>query len=130
MSTEEVLSEWQAAMNDTAYFYVSGDEISDITLSECHHPESLISDARYRMPTKWEVMTVLRYVAPPSGYWKSRQRVLCYDNETGVWYSFAWNIGNVTKAGYKTPYTVMPIRTERRERNECNISISINDKWQ
>ena len=75
---EEVL----LATNDTARFYLSGTEISNVRLNLYPTPSSLIKDPRYRLPTKLEVYGLLKQAVIPSGYWQSRQRIICYDTPT------------------------------------------------
>uniref|UniRef100_UPI004024CD05 hypothetical protein n=1 Tax=Alloprevotella sp. TaxID=1872471 RepID=UPI004024CD05 len=76
----------------------------------------------------------------PSDYWNSRQRILCYDAPedrnhklgntqfgTGNYYTFVPH-GNVTKAGQRTNYCILPIRSERIAESSA-VYITINDKW-
>jgi hypothetical protein len=117
------------AENDTARFYLSGVEYSGITLTAYPTPQTLIADPRYRMPTKLEVSGTLKAVVPPSGYWQSKQRILCYDTTTGIYYTYIPG-GTVTRAGYKTQYCILPIRAERKSKDgNTEINITINDQW-
>ena len=121
--TGEVL--W--AENDTERFYLQGVELSGVVLADSPTPYELITSHVYRMPTKLEVAQVLRYADLPDGYWMSKQRILCMDDHSGNYYTFVPH-GTVTKAGMKTKYCILPIRTERIRDIE-HIDITINDKW-
>ena len=134
---EEVL----LATNDTARFYLSGTEISNVQLNLYPTPSSLIKDPRYRLPTKLEVYGVLKQAVIPSGYWQSRQRILCYDTSkdfgikigsayfgTGMYYTYIPN-GTVIRAGMKTKYCILPIRSELRTPGN-SLHITINDEWE
>lgn len=129
------------AVNDTARFYLSGVEYSGITLAAYPIPSSLIADARYRLPTKLEVSDLLRKVSLPDGYWQSKQRILCYDTPedadnksgsavfgTGYYYTYVPN-GTIAKAGFKTEYCILPIRSERILGANTSTGIIVNDKW-
>lgn len=135
---EEVL----LATNDTARFYLSGTEISNIRLNLYPTPSDFIKDPRYRLPTKLEVYCVLNQAAIPSGYWQSRQRILCYDTPrdfgikigsayfgTDMYYTYIPN-GTVIRAGMKTKYCILPIRTEQRTQDNSSLHITINDEWE
>ena len=135
---EEVL----LATNDTARFYLSGTEISNVRLNLYPTPSSLIKDPRYRLPTKLEVYGLLKQTVIPSGYWQSRQRILCYDTSadfgtqigsahfgTGMYYTYIPN-GTVIRAGMKTKYCILPIRTELRTPDNSSLHITINDEWE
>lgn len=132
-NAEEVL----IAITDTARFYLSGIEISNVMLQDYPTPETLIQDTRYRLPRRLEVYQVLRLYTLPAGYWLSGQRILCYDDPndagakigtttfgTGDYYTFLLGT-TMTKAGYKTNYCIIPIRSERINR----WSIDVDDKW-
>ena len=112
------------AENDTARFYLSGLEYSGITLTAYPTPQTIIRDSRYRMPTKLEVSRMLKTADMPQGYWRSGERILCYDSPadagqkygstsfgSGDYYTYEPH-GTLTKAGRKTKYCVLPIRTE------------------
>lgn len=117
------------AENDTARFYLSGVEYSDITLTAYPTPQVLITDLRYRMPTKLEVFGTLKAATLPDGYWQSKQRILCYDTTTDTYYTYIPG-GTVTRAGYKTGYCILPIRTERKTANgNTTIDITLGDQW-
>lgn len=129
------------ATNDTARFYLSGVEIRNVMLSYYPSPSTLIKNTRYRMPTKLEVHQVLRNADIPQGYWKSKQRILCYDhpNDEGIkigstlfcsggYYTFIPH-GSITKAGFQTMYCILPIRTERINKTTEHTIIDVNDKW-
>lgn len=129
------------AANDTALFYLSGMEYADITLEAYPTPSLQIASPRYRLPTKLEVSELLRKVSLPNGYWKSKQRILCYDTPqnadiksgsstfgTGSYYTYVPN-GTITKAGFKTKYCILPIRSERIPNASTCIGVTINDKW-
>lgn len=113
--------------NDTARFYLSGVEVSDVVLGDYPAPSSLITDARYRLPTRLEAAHVLKYADVPDGCWQSKQRIVCMDDQSGSYYSFVPH-GTVTKAGMKTKYCVLPIRTERTS-EEGHVDITVNDEW-
>lgn len=129
------------ATNDTARFYLSCTEICNVMLSTSPTPSKLIEYFPYRMPTKLEVFAVLRTATIPEGYWKSGQRILCYDTPsdvkaqigstrfgTGNYYTYVPN-GTIVKAGMKTNYCILPIRTEPLNRQTDKITIDVNDKW-
>lgn len=113
--------------NDTARFYLSGVEVSDVVLGDYPAPSSLITDARYRLPTRLEAAHVLKYADVSDGCWQSKQRIVCVDDQTGSYYTFVPH-GTVTKAGTKTKYCVLPIRTERTS-EEGYVDITVNDEW-
>lgn len=133
---EEVL----LATNDTARFYLSGTEISGIVLADYPTPSVLITDHHYRLPTRLEAAQVLKFVDIPEGYWQSGQRILCYDVPTdadikvgstiygtGDYYTFMSH-STVTRAGMKTKYCIMPIRSELLTPGN-SLHITINDEW-
>ena len=135
---EEVL----LATNDTARFYLSGTEISNVRLNLYPTPSSLIKDPRYRLPTKLEVYGLLKQTVIPSGYWQSSQRILCYDTPkdfgikigsayfgTDMYYTYVPN-GTVIRAGMKTQYCLLPIRSELRTPDNSSLHITINDEWE
>ena len=115
------------AENDTARFYLQGIELSGVVLTYYPTPSVLITNPVYRLPTKSEASHVLKYADLPDGYWMSKQRILCIDDESGNYYTFVPN-GTVTKAGMKTKYCILPIRTERTREVE-HVDITINDEW-
>lgn len=133
---EEVL----LATNDTARFYLSGTEISGIVMADYPTPSVLIADHHYRLPTRLEAAQVLKFSDMPEGYWQSGQRILCYDVPTdadikvgstiygtGDYYTFTPH-STVTRAGMKTKYCILPIRSELRT-TDNSIHITINDEW-
>lgn len=136
------LPEFLVATNDTARFYLSGMEITDVTLSAYPDPSQLVSDSRYRIPTRLEAVTVLRDIALPYNYYHSAQRILCYDtpsdygikvNSTkfGTGYFYTYMPGStVTRAGQKTKYCIIPIRTELIQSDGSKVDITVNDRWQ
>lgn len=115
------------AENDTARFYLQGIELSGVVLTYYPTPSVLITNPIYRLPTKSEASQVLKYADLPNGYWMSKQRILCVDDDSGNYYTFVPH-GTVTKAGMKTKYCILPIRTERTMEVE-HVDITINDKW-
>ena len=115
------------AENDTALFYLQGIELSDVALTYYPTPSLLITNPIYRLPTKSEASQVLKYADMPDGYWLSKQRILCVDDQSGNYYTFVPH-GTVTKAGMKTKYCILPIRTERTREVE-HVDITINDEW-
>ncbi len=128
--------------NDTALFYMSGMEIRNVQLSSSPTPSDLIKGSRYRLPTKLEVFAVLKHAPIPDGYWISGQRILCYDSPndiglqigsthfgSGLYYTYIPN-GTIVKAGYKTKYCILPIRTERLIKRNDTIIIGIDDCWE
>ena len=134
---EEVL----LATNDTARFYLSGTEISGIVLADYPTPSVLITDHHYRLPTRLEAAQVLKFSDMPEGYWQSGQRILCYDVPTdadikvgstiygtGDYYTFM-PYSTVTRAGMKTKYCILPIRSELRTPGN-SLHITINDEWE
>ena len=129
------------AENDTARFYLQGVEISGVVLADCPTPSVLITDSRYRLPTRLEVSQFLKYAAVPEGYWQSGQRVLCYDDPrdkdvkvgstwygTGDYYTFTPH-STVIHAGMKTKYCILPIRSERTRGKE-GVDITVRDEWE
>lgn len=113
--------------NDTARFYLQSIELSGVVLTYSPTPSVLITSPVYRMPTKSEASEVLRYADLPDGYWISKQRILCVDDQSGSYYTFVPH-GTVTKAGMKTKYCILPIRTERTGEEE-HVGITVNDQW-
>lgn len=113
--------------NDTARFYLQGVELSGVVLTDYPTPPSLIADPRYRLPTRLEAAQVLKYADVPDGYWHSKQRIMCVDSQSGSYYTFVPH-GTVTKAGTKTKYCILPIRTERTSEEE-HVGITVNDEW-
>lgn len=136
------LPELLIATNDTARFYLSGMEIADVSLSAYPDPSQLVSDSRYRIPTRLEVVTVLGVLALPYNYYHSAQRILCYDtpsdygikvNSTkfGTGYCYTYMPGStVTRAGQKTKYCIIPIRTELIQSDGSKVDITVDDRWQ
>ena len=127
--------------NDTARFYLQGVEISGVVLTDYPTPSVLITDPLYRLPTRLEAAQVLKYADIPEGYWKSGQRILCYDVPTdadakmgstiygtGDYYTFKPH-STVTRAGMKTKYCILPIRSERTRGKE-GLDITIHDEWE
>ena len=125
---EEQRGEVLWAENDTALFYLQGMEISGVTLTDYPTPSVLITDPHYRLPTRLEASEVLRYADLSDGYWMSKQRILCVDDQSDSYYTFVPH-GTVTKAGMKTKYCILPIRTERTSDVE-HFDITINDEWE
>ena len=115
------------AENDTARFYLQGVELRDVVLTYSPAPSMLITDPLYRLPTKLEAAEVLRYADLSDSCWMSKQRILCVD-EQGNYYTFVPH-SNVTKAGMKTKYCILPIRSERTSEEE-HVDITVNDKWE
>lgn len=114
--------------NDTARFYLQGIEISGVVLTDCPTPSLLIADPHYRLPTRLEAAQVLKFADMPKGYWQSGQRILCYDEPTGYYYTFMPH-STVTRAGVKTKYCILPIRSERT-RGNAGLDITIHDDWE
>ena len=112
---------------DTARFYLQGVELCDVVLTYSPAPSMLITNPLYRLPTKSEAAEVLRYADLSDSCWMSKQRILCVD-EQGKYYSFAPH-SNVTKAGMKTKYCILPMRSERTSK-DGHVDITINDKWE
>ena len=115
------------AENDTARFYLQGVELCDVVLTYSPTPSVLITGSLYRLPTKSEAAEVLRYANLSDSCWMSKQRILCVD-EQGKYYTFAPH-SNVTKAGMKTKYCILPMRSERTS-EEGHVDITVNDKWE
>lgn len=128
--------------NDTAVFYVQRREITGITLEVYENPAWVLKYSRYRVPTRLEAATLLRHMRLTHSIWKSGQRVLCYDAPTdadvkvgstwygtGEWYTYVPH-GNVTKAGRKTKYCILPIRSERLEKTTEGVDITVRDEWE
>ena len=116
------------AENDTARFYLQGIELSGVVLTYYPTPSVLLTSPVYRLPTNLEASQVLRYADLPDGYWLSKQRILCVDEQSGKYYTFVPH-GTVTKAGMKTKYCILSIRTERTSEVE-HFDITINDEWE
>lgn len=116
------------AENDTARFYLQGVELCDVVLTYSPTPSVLITDPLYRLPTKLEAAEVLRYVDLSDSCWMSKQRILCVDDLSGNYYTFVPH-SYVTKAGMKTKYCILPIRSERTS-EEGHVDITVNDKWE
>ena len=116
------------AENDTARFYLQGVELSGVVLTDYTTPSVLITDPHYRLPTNLEASQVLRYADLPDGCWLSKQRILCVDEQSGNYHTFVPH-GTVKKAGMKTKYCILPIRTERTSEVE-HFDITINDEWE
>ena len=115
------------AENDTARFYLQGVELCDVVLTYSPAPSMLITDPHYRLPTKLEAAEVLRYANLSDSCWMSKQRILCVD-EQGKYYTFVPH-SNVTKAGMKTKYCILPMRPERMS-EEGHVGITVNDEWE
>lgn len=133
--------EFLLATNDTARFYLSGTEISGIVLADYPTPSVLITDHHYRLPTRLETAQLLKFSDMPEGYWQSGQRILCYDVPTdadikvgstiygtGDYYTFM-PYSTVTRAGMKTKYCILPIRSELLTPGN-SLHITINDEWE
>ena len=116
------------AENDTARFYLQGVELCDVVLTYSPTPSMLITNPLYRLPTKLEAAEVLRYADLSDSCWMSKQRILCVDDLSGNYYTFVPH-SNVTKAGMKTKYCILPIRSERTSEEE-HVDITVNDKWE
>ena len=114
--------------NDTARFYLQGVELCDVVLTYSPAPSMLITNHRYRLPTKLEAAEVLRYADLSDSCWMSKQRILCVDDLSGNYYTFVPH-SNVIKAGMKTKYCILPMRSERTS-EEGHVDITINDKWE
>ena len=114
--------------NDTARFYLQGVELCDVVLTYSPTPSMLITNHRYRLPTKSEAAEVLRYADLSDSCWMSKQRILCVDDLSGNYYTFVPH-SNVTKAGMKTKYCILPMRSERTSK-EVHVDITVNDKWE
>lgn len=127
--------------NDTAQFYLQGVEIIGVVLADCPTPSALITNPYYRLPTRLEVSQFLKFADMPEDYWQSGQRILCYDVPTdadvkvgstqygtGEYYTFMPH-STVTRAGMKTRYCILPIRSERT-RGQEGLDITIHDKWE
>ena len=116
------------AENDTARFYLQGVELCDVVLTYSPAPSMLITNHRYRLPTKLEAAEVLRYANLSDSCWMSKQRILCVDDMSGNYYTFVPH-SNVTKAGMKTKYCILPMRSERMS-EEGHVGITVNDEWE
>ena len=116
------------AENDTARFYLQGVELCDVVLTYSPAPSMLITNHRYRLPTNLEAAEVLRYADLSDSCWMSKQRILCVDDLSGNYYTFVPH-SNVTKAGMKTKYCILPMRSERTS-EEGHVDITVNDKWE
>lgn len=116
------------ADNDTARFYLQGVELCDVVLTYSPTPSVLITNPLYRLPTKLEAAEVLRYADLSDSCWMSKQRILCVDDLSGNYYTFV-PYGTVTKAGMKTKYCILPMRSERMS-EEGHVDITVNDKWE
>lgn len=132
------LPELLLTTNDTARFYLAGTFYQGIALSDYPTPSTLIADPRYRMPTRTEAQ-VLKALTIPIEYWNGKERILCEDpcydapESSPTYYTFTFgNTGSVTKAGFKTKYSLLPIRTERiaPTTQDTGFDISVNDEWE
>ena len=115
------------AENDTARFYLQGVELCDVVLTYSPTPSMLITGPLYRLPTKSEASEVLRYANLSDSCWMSKQRILCVDEQAN-YYTFVPH-SNVTKAGMKTKYCILPMRSERTSKEE-HVGITVNDEWE
>ena len=115
------------AENDTARFYLQGIELSGVVLTYSPAPSMLITNPLYRLPTKLEAAEVLRYANLSDSCWMSKQRILCVDEQAN-YYTFVPH-SNVTKAGMKTKYCILPMRSERTSKEE-HVGITVNDEWE
>ena len=115
------------AENDTARLYLQGVELSDVVLTYYPAPSLLITNPLYRLPTKSEASEVLRYANLSDSCWMSKQRILCVDEQAN-YYTFVPH-SNVTKAGMKTKYCILPMRSERTSKEE-HVGITVNDEWE
>ena len=115
------------AENDTARFYLQGVELCDVVLTYSPTPSALITNPLYRLPTKLEAAEMLRYADLSDSCWMSKQRILCVD-EQGNYYTFVPH-SNVTKAGMKTKYCILPIRTELIPKKDGHVEITVDDEW-
>ena len=108
-------------------------------LTDYPTPSVLIANPLYRRPTRLEAAEVMKYADLPKGYWLSKQRILCYDAladadvkargtqyGTGEYYSFTSH-STVTRAGMKTKYCILPIRSKRIREKE-GVDITVNDE--
>lgn len=102
--------------------------VEDVVLGDCPTPSSLIAVPRYRQPTRLEAAQVLKYADVPDGCWQSKQRIMCMDSHSNDYYTFVPH-GTVTRAGTKTKYCILPIRTERTS-EEDHVDITVNDEWE
>lgn len=118
-----------AAVGMTIVSCVSDNEnlVEDVVLGDCPTPSSLIAVPRYRLPTRLEAAQVLKYADVPDGCWQSKQRIMCVDSLLNGYYTFVPH-GTVTRAGTKTKYCILPIRTERTS-EEDHVDITVNDEW-
>lgn len=116
------------AEDDTARFYLQGVELCDVVLTYFPAPSMLITNPLYRLPTKLEASEVLRYVDLSDSCWMSKQRILCVDDLSGNYYTFVPH-SNFTKAGMKTKYCILPMRSERTS-EEGHVDITVNDEWE
>lgn len=124
--------------NDTARFYLQGIDISGVMMAGCPTPSVLITNPHYRLPTRLEAMQVLKYADLPEGYWQGKLHILCYNAPadadvkkgdthygTGDYYTFMPH-STVPRAGMKTKYCILPIRSERI-RDKEGVDITVND---
>lgn len=105
----------------------NGKTLTDLYILDYPTPSVLIAHPLYRLPTRLEAAQVLKYADLPEGYWLSKQRIVCVDSQPGSYYTFVPH-GTVTKAGTKTKYCILPIRTERTSEEE-HVGITVNDEW-
>lgn len=101
--------------------------VEDVVSGDCPTPSSLMAVPRYRLPTRLEAAQVLKYADVPDGCWQSKQRIMCVDSLLNGYYTFVPH-GRVTRAGTKTKYCILPIRTERTS-EEDHVDITVNDEW-
>lgn len=80
-------------------------QIEHITLATYPFPDRDIK-GDYIIPSKKMAEIFRMCYVPDIG----TERYLCMDYDTDVWYTFCFNgIGNITRAGAKTKYTLRPI---------------------
>ncbi len=84
--------------------YLCRHEWNSIILSN-QDPSDLVAALPWRVPTKAEGQLLHKFLIEVT----HKQRYLCVD-EDGVYWTFLFGSGNVTKAGTKTAYTLRPVR--------------------
>lgn len=105
----------------------NGKTLTNLYILDYPTPSVLIAHPLYRLPTRLEAAQVLKYADLPEGYWLSKQRIVCVDSQPGSYYTFVPH-DTVKKAGTKTKYCILPIRTERTSEEE-HVGITVNDEW-
>lgn len=113
---------------DGVELWLSGVEHSGIVLGEIVDPTLMLADG-WRVPTLNEGRYL--HTLTIQGM-HSSERYLCYDAESGVWYSFLFgNQGSITKAGTKTKYTLCGVKSVENGKviDGVEFKFVFSDEW-